>query len=152
LNDSNHEDYAKLINKSNCDFIEVKAYMHVGQSREKLEMKAMPWHEEIVEFSKELIKYLPDYEIVSEHIPSRVVMLAKKEFKKNGKWYTWIDFDKWNELINSGKEFNKMDFIKPTPQVGLSGRQIKKEVDEKIKSENKHEIFVDESTQESELE
>ena len=133
LNDSNHKEYAKLILKGNSDFIEIKSYMHVGASRERLKVEDMPWHEEIVEFSYELLKYLPEYEIVTEHIPSRVVMLAKREFKKNNKWYTWIDFDKWRNLINEAKNFTKYDFLKETPIVGISGRKIKEEVKEKIK-------------------
>jgi len=161
LNDIDTEGYAELIKKGKPDFIEVKAYMHVGASRERLKFEDMPWHEEIVEFTKELMKYLPDYEIVTEHIPSRVVMCSKKEFKWNGKWYTWIDFDKWHKLINSEKDFDKHDFLKATPQTGLSGREIKKEVEEKIKrkaetgKKNKGEIFevfVDEKTEEMNLE
>jgi tRNA wybutosine-synthesizing protein 1 len=158
LNDINPERYAELIKKGRPDFIEVKAYMHVGPSRERLKMEDMPWHEEIVKFTKELIKYLPDYEIVTEHVPSRVVMCARREFKKNDKWYTWIDFDKWHKLINSGEDFDKYDFLKETPQVGMSGRQIRKEVEEKIKrkaetgKKNKGEVFVDEKTNEMELE
>jgi tRNA wybutosine-synthesizing protein 1 len=161
LNDADAKGYAELIKKGKPDFIEVKAYMHVGASRERLKFEDMPWHEEIVEFTKELIKYLSDYEIVTEHIPSRVVMCAKKEFKLNGKWYTWIDFDKWNKLINSGKDFDKYDFLKPTPRVGLSGREIKKEVEEKIKrktetgKKNEEDVsskaFVDEKTEEMDL-
>ena len=61
----------------------------------------MPWHEEVVDFSAEILKDLDDYEFVSEHIPSRVALLAKKKFKVDGKWMTWIDFEKWNKLINS---------------------------------------------------
>lgn len=161
LNDFDQKGYAALIKKGRPDFVEIKAYMHVGPSRERLTVDDMPWHEEIVEFTKELMKYLHDYEIVTEHIPSRVVMCARKEFKKDGKWFTWIDFDKWNKLINSGKNFDKYDFLKETPQVGMSGRQIQKEVEEKqrLKKEtgkkNKFEgsdrVLVDEKTDESDL-
>jgi tRNA wybutosine-synthesizing protein 1 len=171
LNDFGEKEYAELINKGRPDFIEVKAYMHVGPSRQRLKMEDMPWHEDIVKFTEELIKYLPDYEIVTEHVPSRVVLCARKEFKKGGKWYTWIDFDKWNKLVNSGKDFDKYSFLKETPQVGLSGRQIRKEVEEKQKykketgKKNKKDninteescrmigkLFVDEKTEEKELE
>lgn len=122
LNDVMPEKYAKLIHKANPDFLEVKAYMYVGASRERLKKENMPLHEDIVVFTKELIKYLQDYDIVSEHIPSRVVMLAKKTFKKNNKWQTWINFKKFHELAASGKEFSTEDFLLPTPQTGLSGK------------------------------
>jgi tRNA wybutosine-synthesizing protein 1 len=159
MNDVEPENYAKLILKGNPDFIEVKAYMHVGGSRERLTVEHMPWHEAIVEFSKELLKYLPDYEIVCEHVPSRVVMIARKDFKKNGKWCTWIDFTKWQRLIDSGKDFDSHDFLKITPETGLSGRNIRLEVEEKIrkrldveKKTPKNRVFADEKTSETELE
>lgn len=113
------EEYASLIQEGNPDFIEAKAYMFVGASRTRLEKQNMPSHEEVSKFSRELANFLPDYEIVSEHIPSQVVMLAKKKFKKNGKWYIWIDFQKYNKLVNSKKEFSTVDYLKPIPLVNL---------------------------------
>ncbi len=56
----------------------------------------------IRKFSNELLEYLPDYEKVSEHKASKVVLLAKKKFK--GK--TQINFDKFFKLVNK----------KPSPQ------------------------------------
>jgi len=155
LNDIMPEEYAKLIKIGNPDFIEVKAYMHIGASRTRLKVDQMPWHEEVMKFTQSLIKYLPDYEIVTEHVPSRVVMCAKKKFKKNGKWYTWIDFEKWHKLIKSKKTFTKYDFLKRTPQTDLSGRNIQKEVEEKIKkklidkknSQDKKNNIIDETTE-----
>ncbi|RJQ15587.1 4-demethylwyosine synthase TYW1 [Candidatus Woesearchaeota archaeon] len=121
LNMIEPENYAKLIMKGNPDFIEVKAYMHVGASKERLERKNMPLHEEVVAFSKELMKYLSEYEIVSEHIPSRVLMMAKKSFKKNGKWFTWIDFEKFFTLQGN---FTTEEYLKQTPSVGLSEKSL----------------------------
>lgn len=131
--------YANLIKKGDADFIEVKSYMHVGKSQERLSRDNMPLHEEIIEFSKELIKYLDDYEIVSEHIPSRVVMFAKKKFKIDGVWKTWIDFEKFDELVKSGKEFCALDYSRKTPKVGLSGKGTLDKV---------RDVFVDENTDE----
>ncbi|MBI4440428.1 4-demethylwyosine synthase TYW1 [Candidatus Woesearchaeota archaeon] len=125
INDVEPENYAKLIMKASPDFIEVKSYMFVGASRQRLDMENMPLHEDIVEFTRELAEYLPDYSIVSEHVPSRVVMLAKKKFKKGGKWHTWIDFEKYHELALSGKDFSSEDYLLPTPVTGLSGRKTK---------------------------
>jgi len=122
INDKYFEDYSKLILKGNPDFIEIKAYMFLGSSRQRLKEENMPYHEDIVAFSKELIKHLKDYEIVSEHIPSRVIMLAKKKFKKKGKWFTWIDFDKFFKLLNLKKSFSTDDYLKETPETGLSGK------------------------------
>ncbi len=155
LNDSPHEKYAELIKIGEPDFIEVKAYMFVGASRQRLTKDHMPLHEEIVIFSKALVKYLDDYEIVAEHIPSRVVMLARKKFKKNGKWMTWIDFKKWNALVNSEKEFSVDDYLKETPSVGISGKGTLDLVEKRKGKEEaeslKKKIFVNEDTDEIEL-
>lgn len=151
VNDVEPENYAALIRKGNPDFLEVKAYMFVGASRQRLKKENMPWHEEVVGFTNKLMEYLPDYEIVSEHIPSRVVMVAKKEFKKNGVWSTWIDFPKYNELVNSGAGFNSLDYTKKTPQTGLSGRKIKEEVEARNNAKKEKDVFVNEDTEELEF-
>lgn len=124
MNMKNFEDYAKMITKGNPDFVEIKAYIFVGASRQRLKMENMPLHEDIVSFSKELVKFLPEYDIVSEHIPSRVVLLAKNKFKINNEWHTWIDFKKFNELTLSGKDFRTEDYLKKTPKnfIGISGK------------------------------
>jgi tRNA wybutosine-synthesizing protein 1 len=119
LNMIEPENYAKIIQKGNPDFVEIKAYMHVGESQLNLERIQMPFHTDVVKFSKEILEFLPNYELLMEHIPSRVVLLVKKDFKIDGKWMTWIDFDKYNKLVNSGKEFSKFDFIKETPKENL---------------------------------
>jgi len=115
LNIENIKGYSDLIKKGNPDFVEVKSYMHVGASQKRLKRSNMLFHNEVVEFSKELNKFLPDYEIVSEHVPSCVVLLAKKKFKINGVWNIWIDFEKFFALANSKKEINKTDYLRKTP-------------------------------------
>ncbi|MBS3169875.1 4-demethylwyosine synthase TYW1 [Candidatus Woesearchaeota archaeon] len=156
INDTSHQQYAEMIQKGSPDFIEVKAYMHVGPSTQRLTKGNMPLHEEIVVFSKALVKYLPEYEIVSEHIPSRVVMFAKKKYKKDGVWQTWIDFPKYDQLVNSGQEFTTDDYCKKTPQVGLSGKGTIDNMPEHVKTKFLQEhpeayAFVDEKTQELEF-
>ena len=122
VNDKDWDKWASLIVKGDPDFIEVKAYMHVGASQERLKRENMPLHEDIVKCSNKLKSYLDHYEIVSEHIPSRVVLLVKKKFFIDGKWNTWLDFEKWNSLISSGEEFDALDYSTDTPEVGLSGK------------------------------
>jgi len=112
LNDIEPENYAKLINKGKPDFVEVKAYMHVGSSIHRLKREAMPTHKEIGDFSKKLLNYLPSYAFVSEHKPSRVVLIAKKTFLKSGKWRTFIDFDKFFSIVNNGKEARTKEYMK----------------------------------------
>ncbi|MBN1385482.1 4-demethylwyosine synthase TYW1 [Candidatus Woesearchaeota archaeon] len=104
MNMTEPQGYAELIKKGDPDFVEAKAYMFVGASRQRLKLENMPYHHEVMEFTKKLIEYLPDYEIASEHEPSRVVCLAKKKFKKDGRWHTWIDFKRFFHLIEAGEE------------------------------------------------
>lgn len=120
INDFGHFKYAKLIEKSNADFVLVKAYMYIGESRMRLKKENAPRHKDIVLFSKELIKFLPDYEIVSDEPESKVVLIAKKKFFFDGKWNTWIDFDKYFEIVNSGEIPLAEDYLKETPVVGLA--------------------------------
>ena len=145
--------YAELIHLGSPDFIEAKAYMHVGPSQQRLQRENMPLHEEVVAFSRELLAFLPDYDIVSEHIPSRVVMFAKKKFLQNGIWHTWIDFEKFQELALSSQDFSTDDYLKKTPQVGISGKgSLDRSEEFKKKLAEKHKIFelpmVDEHTEE----
>jgi tRNA wybutosine-synthesizing protein 1 len=136
INDAEPENYAKQINIASPDFVEIKSYMFVGESKMRLKLENMPWHEDIVDFSTKMLINMPEYELVTEHVPSRVVLLAKKKFKIDGKWHTWIDFDKYFELLKSGKEFSAEDYTLPTPEVGFSGRNTRKEAGkEKIDSQ-----------------
>ena len=133
------EEYAKLLMKAKPDFLEIKAYMHIGASTERLKRDNMPLHEEVVAFTQELVKYLPDYEICSEHLSSRVVMVAKKKFKIEGVWNTWIDFPKFHEMVNKGEPIRTNAFLKKTPSTGLSGKST---LDYK-KPKNKDTVFID---------
>jgi tRNA wybutosine-synthesizing protein 1 len=151
INDVLLEKYAELIERAETDFIEIKAYMHVGPSQQRLSRENMPLHEEIVAFSKQLVKHLSEYEIVSEHIPSRVVMLARKKFKIDGVWCTWIDFPKYDALVNSGKPFTALEYSKKTPQVGLSGKGTIDNMPEHVKRAWVEKHAVNEETDELEF-
>lgn len=80
LNMSNEGSYARLIQKAEPDFVEVKAYMFVGYSRKRLSMQNMPLHEEVKDFAEKVNQEL-GYHLTGESKPSRVVLLSKK--KKN---------------------------------------------------------------------
>lgn len=73
-------EYAKLIEDSKADFVEVKAYMHIGMSRQRLNVNSMPYHEEIKQYSEKLVELLPSYKFEDEQIESRIVLLMKKDF------------------------------------------------------------------------
>jgi len=76
LNLKDASGYARLIEKSGCDFVEPKGYMWVGFSRKRLKMENMPSHEEIRGFAEELARET-GYEIADESEPSRVVLMRK---------------------------------------------------------------------------
>lgn len=78
VNMVNPEGYAELINKADPAFVEVKAYMWVGRSRDRLEQKNMPLHEEIVEFAEKLSVIL-GWKIIDAKPESRVVLLMKQD-------------------------------------------------------------------------
>jgi tRNA wybutosine-synthesizing protein 1 len=75
------KEYAKLIKKASPDFVEVKGFMSVGFSRKRLGYEKMPRHELIKEFSKKLVRELPDYKILDEYELSAVVLIGKDKEK-----------------------------------------------------------------------
>ena len=71
----NPHEYAEIIKRSNPDFIEIKAYMYVGSSRDRLKLENMPSNEDVNRFA-ESIAELCDREIVDSSFESRVVLLS----------------------------------------------------------------------------
>lgn len=76
------EEYARLIRTADPDFIEVKAYMHVGFSRQRLKEENMPSSKEILEFAERIAQDLPGYEVVDRKLDSRVALIAKSRDTK----------------------------------------------------------------------
>lgn len=74
-NMGNPEEYGKLIEKADPDFVEIKAYMCVGSSRDRLTLDNMPTFAEIKEFAKKIGESC-NREIVNESEISRVVLLS----------------------------------------------------------------------------
>lgn len=68
--------FTKFIDKSNPTYIEVKAYMYLGVSKGRLTRESMPSHSEVMEFAKRLSD-LTGYRLLSQSIPSRVVLLSR---------------------------------------------------------------------------
>jgi len=72
------KDFSRLILKARPDFIEVKSYMAIGFSRDRLGYDMMLSHDEIKKYSKKLALELKNgYKILDEHILSRVVLIGK---------------------------------------------------------------------------
>jgi len=81
MNMTNREEYAKLIALAEPMFLELKAYMFVGSSRQRLSIKNMPRHEEVKEFAKKM-EEVTDYKIVDEKKESRVVLMMNKDYER----------------------------------------------------------------------
>ena len=75
LDDTFIPDYARMIKRSNPDFVEPKGYVFVGQSRQRMTIKNMPTHDQIKQFSSLLSDEL-SYPITNEKSDSRVVLLS----------------------------------------------------------------------------
>ncbi len=82
LNDSEEaiKGFAKLIESSQPDFLEIKSYMHLGYSRERLARENMPSHEDIKDFGKKLEKYCSSIKYEDENSGSRIIL-----YKNTGK-------------------------------------------------------------------
>ncbi|XP_042544080.1 S-adenosyl-L-methionine-dependent tRNA 4-demethylwyosine synthase TYW1-like [Dipodomys spectabilis] len=122
--------YARLVSLGNPDFIEVKGVTYCGESSaSSLTMANVPWHEEVVRFVQELVELIPDYELACEHEHSNCLLIAHRKFKIDGEWWTWIDYGRFQELIqryegSGGSEtFGAKDYMARTPFWALFGAQ-----------------------------
>lgn len=72
-------EYSKMIRRSNIHFIEVKSYMHVGRSINRLERSHMLEMPEVRHFANELAKQSEIYSIMDESEVSRIVVLQNQK-------------------------------------------------------------------------
>ncbi len=84
--------YAAFYERADPDFIELKAYMHVGHSRGRLDRSSMPDHEAVVAFTEEIQEYMPEHTELKQVPASRVALLAKTG-------------DTWVPKLKKGSEF-----------------------------------------------
>ena len=128
VNDVEPENYAQLIRKGDFDFIEIKGYMHVGESQKRLPRSAMPDFAYVKEFGARVLEFLrgegmEDYEFASEHVPSDVILLSKKKYHKK----TWIDFNRFFELMNVERppeNLEAMDYSRAREEVKESEKDF----------------------------
>ena len=108
------DNYAKLIQRGQPDFVEVKGVTWCGESTaSNLTMSNVPFHKEVVDFCTKLAEACgAQYELASEHEHSCCILIADTKFKKNGTWHTWIDFKRFHEIIaeNVGENFKSSDY------------------------------------------
>lgn len=131
------EQYCDLIQEGQPDFIEIKAVTYCGKSdASSLTMKNVPWHYEVCSYAEAIVETLNKrreassigikYGIATEHEHSCCILIAREDrFKINDQWYTWIDYPKFDELIqeyyasNGEKTFTSVDYMAPTPDWAL---------------------------------
>jgi tRNA wybutosine-synthesizing protein 1 len=82
LNMKNPEGYARLLEKAEPDFVEAKAYMHLGKSRIRLNRESMPEHAEVLAFAKEISVSL-GYKLEDDVPLSRVALLTNGKVSRN---------------------------------------------------------------------
>ncbi|KAJ2905426.1 hypothetical protein MKZ38_005524 [Zalerion maritima] len=97
--------YADLVDKALPCFVEIKGVTYCGTSTSSsagLTMANVPFYAEIQEFVEALNHELNsrglEYGIAAEHAHSCCALLASARFKKNGKWHTRIDYDRFFDL------------------------------------------------------
>ena len=91
-NTSHPEWYAAMVDRADADFVELKAFMHVGNSRDRLDRDVMPDHEDVVAFAETVQEYLPTHPVLRDVEASRVALLARDE-------------DTWVPKLKGGSEF-----------------------------------------------
>ena len=82
LNMDDPELYTNLLERAEPDFVEAKAYMHLGRSRARLSREAMPEHSEILTFARELSATL-GYKLEDDVPLSRVALLTSGKVSRN---------------------------------------------------------------------
>uniref|UniRef100_A0A3Q2PZH5 tRNA 4-demethylwyosine synthase (AdoMet-dependent) n=1 Tax=Fundulus heteroclitus TaxID=8078 RepID=A0A3Q2PZH5_FUNHE len=120
--------YSELIALGQPDFIEVKGVTYCGESSaSSLTMANVPWHQEVVAFVQQLADMLPQYEIACEHEHSNCLLIAHTKFRVNGEWWTWIDYERFQELVQAHQDsegqqsFSASDYMAKTPRWALFG-------------------------------
>ena len=75
---SNSEDFAQIVSRANPHFVEIKSYMHIGMSVQRLEKNNMLEMSEIRTFVDYLVNKLPSFFIMDESEISRIVVLQNQ--------------------------------------------------------------------------
>jgi tRNA wybutosine-synthesizing protein 1 len=65
-----------------------------------------------------------EYGLACEHAHSCCILLARKDpYLVDGKWHTWIDYEKFQELVASGEPFTSDQYMLPTPRWSVWGAE-----------------------------
>ena len=77
--DENIPAFASMLRRADAHFIEVKSYMHIGRSRNRLERNNMLQMEEVRDFASKLAKQSGIFSEMDESFISRIVILQNKK-------------------------------------------------------------------------
>ncbi len=75
------KELGKLIEKAQPNFLEVKSYMWLGYSRERLKKENMLSDNELKEFCKQLEAEMPSMKFEDENVGSKICLYKNKQFK-----------------------------------------------------------------------
>lgn len=75
--------FAKMFDEASPHFIEIKSYMHIGRSTNRLEHDNMLEIDEVREFSNNIVKHSNTFSIMDESEISRIVVLQNNKRKIN---------------------------------------------------------------------
>jgi len=76
LNDFSPEKYASILQDAGATFVEIKGYMYLGYSRNRLARENMPEHAEVRSFAEKIARAC-EYRIRDENRLSRVVVMER---------------------------------------------------------------------------
>ncbi|SEW20557.1 4-demethylwyosine synthase TYW1 [Halobacterium jilantaiense] len=91
-NMANPDWYAGFFERADPDFVELKAYMHVGDSRDRLGREAMPSPERVTAFAETVQEHMSSLPVLKTDESSRIALLARDE-------------DTWVPELEHGSEF-----------------------------------------------
>ncbi|MDH3191614.1 MAG: 4-demethylwyosine synthase TYW1 [Nitrosopumilus sp.] len=72
-------DFTLMFEKASPHFIEIKSYMHIGRSTNRLEYSNMLEMDEVRKFSQEIVDRSKMYSVMDESFVSRIVILQNKQ-------------------------------------------------------------------------
>jgi tRNA wybutosine-synthesizing protein 1 len=121
--------YADTVLRGMPDMVELKQVTPAFQGgNSPFRLNNVPTWERVLEFGKTLCNTIggEEYEVVAAHEHSKCLLLARtSKFKVNGTWHTWINFERFHELMRDpsvDKEaITAQDFWLPTPSWALLG-------------------------------
>lgn len=146
--DDEVEGYADLVALGLPCFVEIKGVTYCGNSSSAgagLTMQNVPFYDEITTFVEVLNTALErrglEYGIAAEHAHSCCVLVASKRFYVEEKWHTIIDYEKFFECLESGKDFSPEDYMgPPTPEWATWGNGGFDPADERVDRKGKPKV------------